>query len=258
MRKGSLSNLVDFQSNINFPDWVYKNLTKKEIPGESWCGTLGAMRRAWRGCLNAGTTGDSISTRRIPICHTVPWQPSYCLDLLNSGGVYCGVPECKQITLSHMLPGFILLANVANKTLQHYSHPWILWKALVEFQMPVQSQSTWLHQYTCPPGCSLVWCLGVGHQTPRSWCWPAGSGQSIVGLLFLSVAGPDCLGRVWRQTNLYRLPVFPWRKHNALLCRPRHICRSRDGALLGAEDKPRMEFLPRLSVNRGGEGGLKF
>ena len=111
-----------------------KREISNEIPVESWCGTLGAMRRAWRGCLNAGTTGDSISTRRIPICHTVPWQPSYCLNLLNSGSMYCGVPEWKQITLLHMLPGFILLANVAHKTHQQYSHLGILRKVLLHFR----------------------------------------------------------------------------------------------------------------------------
>ena len=79
-----------------------KREISNKIPGDSWCGTLGAIRRAWRGCLNAGTSGDSISTRRIPICHTVPWQPSYCLDLLNSGGMYCVVPEWKQSTLLHL------------------------------------------------------------------------------------------------------------------------------------------------------------
>ena len=227
----------------------------KEIPGESWCGTLDAMRRAWRGCLNAGTTGGSISTRRIPICHTVPWQPSYYLNSLNSGGMYCVVPEWKHITLLHMLPGFILIGNVAHKTLQQYSHLWILWTVLVELQKPVQSQSTWLHQCTCQPGYSLVWCLGVGHQSPRSWCWAAGSEQNIAGLLVLSVVDPGCLGHVWHQTGLYRLPVFPRRKHNAHQCRPLHICRSRDDALLSAEDKPRMEFLPRLSVAREGREG---
>ena len=46
MRKGSLTNLVDFQSNISFYRLGFKNLTKKEVSGESWCGTLGAMRRA--------------------------------------------------------------------------------------------------------------------------------------------------------------------------------------------------------------------
>ena len=163
-----------------------------------------------------------------------------------------------QTSLSHKLPGFILLANVAHKTLQHYSHLWILWKVLLELQMPVQSQSTWFHQRACPPGCSLVCCLGVGHQSPRSWCWPAGSGQSIVGLLSLSAVAPCCLGRVWRQTGLYRLPVFPWHKHNAHQWRPLHICRSRDGALLGAEDKPWLEFLHRLSITRDGRESVSF
>ena len=118
------------------------------IPVESWCGTLGAMRRAWRGCLNVGTTGDSISTRRIHICHTVPWQPSYCLNSLNSGGMYCGVPEWKQIALLHLLPGCFLLEDDAHKTLQQYPHLGILRKVFVALQKQVQSQSTWLHQCT--------------------------------------------------------------------------------------------------------------
>ena len=127
------------------------------------------MLRAWSGCLNAGTLGDTISTRRIPICQTVPWQPSYCLNSLNSGGM---TVVCLNENKSHYYTCCQVLFNLQMSCSRHSSNiltSEFFGKVLAALQKPVQSQSTWLQQCTCLPEYSLVWCLGVEHQSPRIW-----------------------------------------------------------------------------------------
>ena len=201
------------------------------------------MRREWRRCLNAGTTGDSISTRRIPICHTVPWQPSYCLNSLNSGGMYCGVPEWKQITLTSAARFYDFTCNCRTQDTPAIFPPRNFLKGSCctsEANPKSINLASSVHMSTRTfSGLMSRWRTPVSLQLMlacRIWAKYRRSTQSVSVMYDVKQVFADF--RSFHDVNIMLINVYHF------------ICRLRDDALLGAEGKPRREFLPRLSEAR--------